>query len=121
VSGKQVASIEQKLHRFDEKEEGTEPETRKPVSPKSQLRRGNMQLNGVANNSTSPTTPSMSGAGTPPPPLTADAQSLRSDSIPSTTQSAVDEPVTGMIAIVGKPADLLPQIDVTDTDGQVLQ
>ncbi|KAF2097494.1 ARM repeat-containing protein [Rhizodiscina lignyota] len=103
ITGKQILAVERKMHRFDKKNDS-------PLGIPARL--------SASNGAPSPATPNMdiSAAATPPPPLTADAQSLRSDSIPSTTMSAVDEPVTGMVSSLGKTAGVVvPQIGVTDT------
>lgn len=97
--GKQLLAVEKKMHRFEKKFDS-------PL----------MAVTGTSG--ASPVSPSAdaSAAATPPPPLSSDAQSLRSDSIPSTAMSAIDEPVTGMTAMMGKtPGVLIPQIGVTDT------
>ena len=105
IAGKQVLAVEKKMHRFDKKFDS-------PLEVPSRLAAS------TSSAATSPGTPNMdiSAAATPPPPLTADAQSLRSDSIPSTTMSAVDEPVSGMMMGLSKVTTIVvPQIGVTDT------
>lgn len=95
--GKQLQAIKKRMHRFDSAQEAT---TTSGASP-TQGRTYSMQQSATA---------------TPPPPLSTDAQSIRSDSIPSTTMSAVDEPLAGMMPGLDKTTGVVvPQIGVTDT------
>lgn len=117
IAGKQVLSVEKKMHRFDDNKKFDSP------NGSSRMSFNETSLNsdraGITNPfAASPTARSVdiSAAATPPPPLTADGQSLRSDSIPSTAMSAVDEPVNGIISSSEKPNGMVvPEIGVTDT------
>lgn len=107
IAGKQVLSVEKKMHRFDDNKKFDSPQNG-----------ASSRMSFNTTSTTSPTTRSVdiSAAATPPPPLTADAQSLRSDSIPSTAISAVDEPVNGIMSHSEKPNGMVvPEIGVTDT------
>jgi mRNA-binding protein PUF3 len=126
IAGKQVAAVEKKMHRFDRSGKRFDSPQLEVVS------RASANTSATASPMTKAVVPvvddnSISANVTPPPPpLTADGQSLRSDSIPSTTMSAVDELVDsagaagGAVASGPAAADkiagvVVPQIGITDT------
>lgn len=78
--GKQVLSIDKKMHRFDSYRTGGAPNGTTPFN------RNGFQLQMP----TPPFASNYTSAGTTPPPLTADTQSLQSSGIPSVNGDTVE-------------------------------
>lgn len=106
--GKQIQAIEKRMHRFD-----TDSLDQSHVARTSPPQIGLDSVRSPAQIHVDST--QASGAASPPPPLLTDTQSLRSDSIPSTTVSAGEERGTGTILGLEKlrPTEI-PQIGITD-------
>lgn len=83
--GKQVLSIDKKMHRFDAYRNGSAPNGTTPFNPRNGFQ---LQM------PTPPFASNYTSAATTPPPLTADTQSLQSSGIPSVNGDAVEGATT---------------------------